>query len=154
VIVEPAKRLHVRAYFYIESWDGYIQVLRYWTTHPDDGGGTGEYVAEVVISKSTIMIQLGRSGEHYSKTANREFVTGRWYAIEMMLFIHETQGEYRVWVDDQEITELTYVGKTNFTNWITEVRAGIVIYQQNRAPATVFVDDYAVNTTKIGLTSK
>jgi hypothetical protein len=72
-----------------------------------------------------------------------------------MLYIHPSDGAFHVWVDDQEVTELAYSGDTytNWSHWITEVRAGVVLYQQNVAPATIFVDDYAVDTTKIGITS-
>lgn len=157
VIVEPTTRLYARAYFYIEDWDGYIQVLRFWSDHPEDQqeSGAGDYVAMISISGGSITLQLGKTGFQYEKTASRSFETGRWYCIEMMLDIDESDGEFHVWVDDQEVTELAYSGDTytNWCHWITEVRAGVVLYQQNVDPATIFVDDYAVDTTKIGLTS-
>jgi len=156
-VVEPTKILHVRAYFYIESWDGYIQVLRFWSDAPEDQqeSGAGAYVSMVSINGGSITLQLGKSGVQYEKVVNRSFTTGRWYCIEMMLYIDPTQGECHVWVDDQEITGLAYFGDTytNWCHWITEARAGVVLYQQNVNPATIFVDDYAVSTTKIGLTS-
>jgi len=43
---------------------------------------------------------------------------------------------------------------TDWCHWITEVKAGVVLYQQNVDPAIIFVDDYAVDTTKIGVVSE
>lgn len=156
-VVEPTKRLYARAYFYIESWSGAIQVMRFWSDHPEDQveSGAGDYVAMINIDSGSITLQLGKTGFQYEKVASRSFGTGRWYSIEMMLYIHPSEGEFHVWVDDQEVTELAFRGDTftNWAHWITEVRAGVVLYQQNVNPATIFVDDYAVSTTKIGLTS-
>jgi hypothetical protein len=156
-VVEPAKRLYARAYFYVESWSGYIQVMRFWSDHPEDQqeSGAGDYVARITINGGSITAQLGKQSNTFERVASRSFVTGRWYSIEMLLDIDASDGEFRVYVDDQEVTELTYIGDTytGWCHWITEVRAGVVLYQQNVAPATIFVDDYAVDTTKIGLTS-
>ena len=109
----------------------------------------------ITISGGSITLQLGKSGVQYEKGASRSFETGRWFSIEMMLYIHPSNGEFHVWVDDQEVTELAFIGDTftNWAHWITEVRAGVVLYQQNVDPATIFVDDYTVGTTKIGVTS-
>lgn len=74
----------------------------------------------------------------------------------MMLYIHSSDGEFHVWVDDEEVTDLMFNGDTltDWCHWITEVKAGVVLYQQNVDPAIIFVDDYAVDTTKIGVISE
>lgn len=157
VIVEPTKLLYARAYFYIESWSGYIQVLRFWSDAPEDQqpSGAGNYVARVIIRSGSMTMQIGKQGSTYEQTATKSFATGRWYCIEMMLRIDQMNGEFHTWVDDNEVTELAYMGDTytNQCHWITDVRAGVVLYQQNVAPATIFVDDYTVNTARIGVTS-
>lgn len=157
-IVEPTKRLYARAYFYIETWDGYIQVMRFWSDHPEDQqeSGAGDYVAMITINGGSITLQLGKSGVQYERISSRSFATGRWYCIEMMLYIHSSDGEFHVWVDDEEVTDLMFSGDTftDWCHWITEVKAGVVLYQQNVDPAIIFVDDYAVDTTKIGVISE
>jgi len=111
----------------------------------------------VTISGGSIRLQLGKqqSSRPFERVVGRNFATGRWYCIEMMLYIHPENGEFRVWVDDEEIANLAYQGDTytDWCHWITEVKAGVVLYQQNADPAIVFVDDYAVAATRIGVAS-
>lgn len=155
VIVDSTTILYARAYFYVAEWHGYIQTMRFWSDHPQDqqSSGAGDYVARITINGGSITAQLGKQSTTYEQIATKSFSTGQWYCIEMMLKIDQANGEFHVWVDNQEITQLTYLGDT-YTDWchyITEVRAGVVLYQQNVDPATLYVDDYAINSERIGL---
>lgn len=147
--------VYVRAYFYIDYWNGYIQVIR--TAGHTQGYYT--YIARVVISSSYVELQLGMkktldggdpnpgnwwpAGESgpVSKRTSHSFQTDQWYCIEMR-FKGGSSGEGKVWVDGAQ--KISYSGDMSGAPDIDKAIVGVCLYQTGVNPATIYVDDFAI----------
>jgi len=149
------EEVNVRVYFYIDYWDGYIQVIR--TAGHTQGYYT--YIARVVISSSYVELQLGMEDKNpgdwwpagepgpLSKRTSYSFQTDRWYRIEMR-FKGGSSGEGKVWVDG--VQKISYLGDMSGAPDVDKAICGVCLYQTDVDPATIYVDDFAINDKYIG----
>ena len=173
VNLEATKTIYMRIWFRIESWDGYIQLMRFWSEHPDDrreflnidpqtGEKPGDYVATVqVYPGGQVKLRIGKhsnggaQGGQIEINGNYNFQLNRWYCAEFGYYITpSSDGFARVWMDDQLVVQYNGVtDKSDWCNWVTQVRTGVVLYQDRDgiSPATIYVDDYAIENTRIGM---
>ena len=169
---EATKTMYLRVWFRIESWDSnsYIQLMRFWSGHPNDlryfleddprtNQPPGDYVATVQIYPSgQVKLRMGKhsnggaQGGQIEINGNYNFQLNRWYCAEFGYYITpSSDGFARVWMDDQLVVQYNGVtDKSDWCNWVTQVRTGVVLYQDRDgiSPATIYVDDYAIDNTR------
>ena len=73
---------------------------------------------------------------------------GRWYCAELGLYVHNTAGWLRIWIDEDIKINQTGIDTDDYGN-MDRVSAGIFLHNNQISPKTAYVDCAEVSTTRI-----
>lgn len=123
------------------------------------------------VGADTVLVKLGTTGfgvsddteltydQHYLTGSGSETTlsstpvppVGQWLCVERKL--DGESGEYRVWIDDVEVSALVVSGGSWVFPVISELDVGVEIYQaETGASYDLFFDELAIDSTRIGCT--
>jgi hypothetical protein len=77
----------------------------------------------VAFTNRQLWLRYRHSATDYDVYSSTTLSTNTWYCIELKYVKSSTNGEYRVWLDGNEVTDLTQTGK-NTDGDVTRVRVG------------------------------
>lgn len=148
--------VNIRAYFYFQRLDGYVQCIRTAGEMIVNGTAKYAYIARTGVSQGYVRLQLGEKhgtdtdwwpvGENgpIEITVPYTFELGKWYCIEQR-FVKGVNGEARIWVDGEEV--IFYIGDTSNS---PDVKYGLVGIVLCNAETDLYVDDFVIAKKYIG----
>jgi len=131
-----------RAYFYVAAVGGEVIFQALTSAAWDE-------LASIVRTSSGFLGLYFRSGsDMINVNSATAFPLGEWVSIEIKMVVHATVGEYRVYLNGNEITDLTQTGlnTSNYGN-IAVIIAGTGWIQST---ATVYIADVVASDAYIG----
>lgn len=140
--VPSSSILHTRLWFYLAS---YTSTFTQRALIQHGGGG----VQAMLGLDANRHLRL----EYYNGTSfNKVYSTttcslNQWYMLELETKV-STSGEFHVWLDDAELSEMAVVGVDNSAWDITWVRVGVLKAAQTTTET--YVDDVVIHTDYIG----
>jgi flagellin-like protein len=139
--------LYYRAYFYFESWDSLDWSDRYLNIMATIGNGEiyeNHWRLQIVPNADEHHIRLYyRDDGSYSteEDTSVDLQLDTWYCIEVKTVVHESAGEYRVYLDGSEIITLTDLVSNDYGD-VSGVIAGVSFYSSmiNGQVDRVYID--------------
>jgi hypothetical protein len=154
--ISQLAEVHIRAYFYFETLEGYVQCIRTAGHTIVDGTRYYSYLARVQVAQDYIRLQIGMDGKNPGDwlpdpapieselSAIYNFELGTWYCIELS-YIKAVTGGARIWVNGEQV--VSYVGDTSNSPDIDNIIVGLVLCG---ADTEIYVDDFVVADGYIG----
>lgn len=143
--VHNLRRLNMRGYFYVESWDGYVEVLEF-SGHPE-----GIYMLGPWVILREGVISVSHTQGVCDVDVDYPITTGEWYCIELEVKL-TADGFVRVYVDGETVIDSGIVDTTPILNGAPIDRAwsGIVICCSSGECFELYVDDLKISMGYIG----
>jgi len=143
--------LYTRAYIKFDSLPGSGQFIELAIGHRS--GETGYYLGRLGVGYDTAprwRLDYRSAGSYSNTLSSSGPTTGVWYAIELRSKASsadgELDGEYQVWVDGSELTDVAQTGIDTDSTSMWEVRAG----QISSNAKTFYIDRVVVSSSYIG----
>jgi DNA-directed RNA polymerase subunit RPC12/RpoP len=132
--------LYVRAYVYLSSVDDSSSYSFFLMVAGTVGVG-------IVGVNRSLYLRYKHGTTTYYATSSTTLSTGTWYCIEFKIYKDSTNGEYRVYLDGTEVTDLTQTGKNTASYSWNSINVGTRI---NFRTITAYFDCVVVADTYIG----
>lgn len=156
--IENMLRINCRIYFYIDHWNGFINVMCFRNRNP-----VGDDIMEISVNGPYGGDESIRLVGHFKDGVKQwhELVyptpidTGKWYYIEGEIKVG-VDGYYKVYFAEagQPPQEILYEETDNSPAYhVDKVNAGVHLYARPKPPpydAVIYIDDIAVAETYIG----
>jgi hypothetical protein len=152
-LATPISEVYARAYFYIV--DGLPL---------DDNGDRFGLIAFEVNGQLQCTFRVHRSGgtdrfnivglngtSTVQKSTDAVYPThGQWYCIEFFIKVHNTQGEYRAWINGVEQITITNLDTTYHGKGVNRIRIGLTSTINVQHTVIVYCDAVAASSRPIG----
>jgi hypothetical protein len=115
--------IYMRAYVYISAGTFASGVLVSFLLLRDVPDSISPCYVGVANANRQLWLRYRHSATNYDVYSSTTLSTNTWYCIELKYVKSSTNGEYRVWLNGNEVTDLTQTGKNTDAD-ITRVRIG------------------------------
>jgi hypothetical protein len=78
-------------------------------------------------------------------------VEGEWYCLEFYVRVHESIGEYRVWINGIEQITIANINNARYGSGVTRVRFGLPYTANVQHSVKICVDSVVISTRPVGL---
>jgi len=110
----------------------------------------GYFTCVWITSSGNLRLRYYDGGSTYTVTSSTTLSTNTWYCLEFKAVKSTTAGEYRVYLDGSEVTDLTQTNKNNGSGGIDFIRVGSACGYQSSNSLAVYIDCVVVADTYIG----
>jgi DNA-directed RNA polymerase subunit RPC12/RpoP len=115
--------IYVRVYVYISAGTFASGVQVTFIIIRDVPDGISQCYVGVANANRQLWLRYRHSATNYDVYSSTTLSTNTWYCIELKYVKSTTAGEYRVWLNGNEVTDLTQTGKNTDAD-VTRVRVG------------------------------